>query len=95
MYLSNNLISSSVLKPKVHLQMHPGVGFPGREEVEMDRLDNFAEETGKFNFINMDVQGYELEVLKGGVKLSSTLTMFIVKSIVMRFMKQCICGGVG
>ena len=56
MYLSdNNLISSSVLKPKVHLQLHPGVGFPGREEVEMDRLDNFAEETAKFNFINMDV----------------------------------------
>ena len=69
MYLSdNNLISSSVLKPKVHLQLHPGVGFPGREEVEMDRLDNFAEETTKFNFINMDVQGYELEVLKGGAE---------------------------
>lgn len=69
MYLSdNNLISSSVLKPKVHLQLHPGVGFPGREEVEMQRLDSFAEETANFNFINMDVQGYELEVLKGGSK---------------------------
>jgi len=67
MYLSDNdLISSSVLKPKVHLQLHPGVGFPGTEEVEMKRLDSFSDETQNFNFINMDVQGYELEVLKGG-----------------------------
>ena len=69
MYLSdNNLISSSVLKPKVHLQLHPGVGFPGTEEVEMQRLDSFSEDTKNYNFINMDVQGYELEVLKGGVE---------------------------
>ena len=69
MYLSDNdLISSSVLRPKVHLQLHPGVGFPGTEEVEMKRLDSFAEETQNFNFINMDVQGYELEVLKGGAE---------------------------
>lgn len=69
MYLSDNdLISSSVLRPKVHLQLHPGVGFPGTEEVEMKKLDSFAEETQNFNFINMDVQGYELEVLKGGAE---------------------------
>lgn len=69
MYLSDNdLISSSVLKPKVHLQLHPGVGFPGTEEVEMKRLDSFFDQTKNFNFINMDVQGYELEVLKGGIK---------------------------
>jgi FkbM family methyltransferase len=69
MYLSDNgLLSSSVLKPKVHLQLHPSVGFPGVEEVEMKRLDSFVEETKNFNFINMDVQGYELEVLKGGME---------------------------
>jgi FkbM family methyltransferase len=69
MYLSDNgLLSSSVLKPKVHLQLHPSVGFPTTEEVEMKRLDSFVKETKKFNFINMDVQGYELEVLKGGKK---------------------------
>jgi FkbM family methyltransferase len=69
MYLSDNgLLSSSVLKPKVHLQLHPSVGFPTTEEVEMKRLDSFVEETKNFNFINMDVQGYELEVLKGGME---------------------------
>jgi hypothetical protein len=69
MYLSDNgLLSSSVLKPKVHLQLHPSVGFPTTEEVEMMRLDSFSNETQNFNFINMDVQGYELEVLRGGAE---------------------------
>ena len=67
MYLSDNeQMSSSILKPKKHLQNHPTVHFNGVEEVEMKRLDSFSEETSNFNFINMDVQGYELEVLKGG-----------------------------
>jgi FkbM family methyltransferase len=67
MYVSDNQQqSSSILKPKLHLKNHPTVGFPSVEEVEMRRLDSFAEETQNFNFINMDVQGYELEVLKGG-----------------------------
>ena len=67
MYLSSNEAqSSSILKPKVHLTQHPDVHFEGTEEVEVKLLDSF--DTGSANFINMDVQGYELEVLKGGVK---------------------------
>ena len=67
MYLSDNeQMSSSILKPKLHLTNHPTVKFDGTEEVEMKRLDSFSEETQGFNFINMDVQGYEFEVLKGG-----------------------------
>jgi FkbM family methyltransferase len=64
MYLSSNdQQSSSILKPKVHLTHHPNVTFDGEEEVEMVKLDDFN--YTKYNFINMDVQGYELEVLKG------------------------------
>jgi len=64
MYLSDNeKQSSSILKPKVHLTHHPHVKFDGTEEVEVDMLDNF--DTKDYNFLNMDVQGYELEVLKG------------------------------
>jgi len=67
MYLSDNdQMSSSILKPKKHLQNHPTVLFEGTEEVEMMCLDSYSDETDGFNFINMDVQGYELEVLKGG-----------------------------
>lgn len=65
MYLSSNEAqSSSILKPKEHLDHHPDVIFDGMEEVEIDILDNY--DIGNFNFINIDVQGYELEVFKGG-----------------------------
>ncbi len=65
MYVSDNeKQSSSILKPKVHLTHHPHVKFPSTEDVEISCLDNF--DTFGYNFINMDVQGYELEVLKGG-----------------------------
>ena len=63
---SNNLESSSVLKPKIHLNLHPEVVFSGEESVEMKRLDDFLFEN--YNFINLDVQGYEMEVLKGAEK---------------------------
>jgi FkbM family methyltransferase len=67
MYVSSNeKQSSSILKPKVHLTHHPNVSFPSTEVVEVKTLDQF--ETSNFNFINMDVQGYELEVLKGASK---------------------------
>ena len=67
MYVSSNeKQSSSILKPKVHLTHHPNVSFPSTEIVEVKTLDQF--ETSNFNFINMDVQGYELEVLKGASK---------------------------
>ena len=65
MYVSDNeKQSSSILKPKVHLTHHPHVKFPETEEVEVGRMDDYH--TGNYNFLNMDVQGYELEVLKGG-----------------------------
>ena len=67
MYLSSNSAqSSSILKPKQHLELHPDVTFNGTEEVEVDLLDNY--DVGQCNFINIDVQGYELEVFKGGKK---------------------------
>lgn len=64
-YLSSNEAqSSSILKPKEHLEHHPDVSFDGTEEVEVSLLDDY--DLRESNFINMDVQGYELEVLKGG-----------------------------
>lgn len=67
MYLSSNQgESSSILKPKEHLEHHPDVTFNGTEEVEVDLLDNY--EVHEANFINIDVQGYELEVFKGATK---------------------------
>tara|TARA_Y100000592_G_scaffold81767_1_gene129781 strand:- start:4421 stop:5050 length:630 start_codon:yes stop_codon:yes gene_type:complete len=58
--------SSSILKPKQHLELHPDVSFNGTEEVEVCLLDEY--DVGDSNFINIDVQGYELEVFRGGKK---------------------------
>ena len=67
MYVSDNeKQSSSILKPKVHLTHHPHVKFPETEEVVVGRMDDYN--TGNYNFLNMDVQGYELEVLKGATE---------------------------
>jgi FkbM family methyltransferase len=60
---SNDLESSSILKPKLHLIQHDHVKFEGTEQVKIDKLDNYN--LKNFNFLNIDVQGYELEVLKG------------------------------
>lgn len=67
MYLSSNEAqSSSILKPKDHLEHHPDVTFDGTEEVEIDLLDNY--QLRDANFMNVDVQGYELEVFKGSTE---------------------------
>ena len=69
MYVSNcDRMCSSVLKPKVVLEQYPNITFNEREVVEMIRLDDAEIEFEKYNFLNIDVQGYELEVLKGGEK---------------------------
>ena len=69
MYVSDNeKQSSSILKPKVHLTHHPHVKFPETEDVEVHLLDDYLPNINDYNFINMDVQGFELEVLKGGKK---------------------------
>jgi FkbM family methyltransferase len=66
---SNNMgMSSSILKPKHHLIQYPHITFDKTEKVLMDRLDNIDFDRESFNFINIDVQGYELEVFKGAVE---------------------------
>jgi len=58
--------SSSILNPKIHLTAHPEVSFIGTEEVEMKKLDDYNYKN--YNMMVIDVQGYELEVFKGGIK---------------------------
>jgi FkbM family methyltransferase len=65
----NNSQSSSVLKPKLHVSQYPWIKFENKITVDMTTLDDYLSRLPiEFNFINMDVQGYELEVMKGSVK---------------------------
>ena len=58
--------SSSILEPSIHLKQYPHIRFEDKEIVKITKLDTFIEDHKKYNFINVDVQGYELEVFKGG-----------------------------
>jgi len=51
---------SSILQPSSN---YSTVKFEDKQLVEMKKLDDYG--FNKYNFLNIDVQGYELEVLKG------------------------------
>jgi FkbM family methyltransferase len=63
---SNEGQSSSILEPDFHLIQHPQILFTDRVKVPITKLDSFIEHKDNYNVINVDVQGYELEVFKGG-----------------------------
>jgi len=60
--------SSSILEPNTHLKSWPKIIFDEKETVKITKLDNIKFEPKLYNIINVDVQGYELEVLKGAKK---------------------------
>ena len=56
--------SSSVLAPKLHLSQYPQVTFNSNTtKVNITKIDSLN--IPKCNFLNIDIQGYELEALKG------------------------------
>ena len=65
--ISNRGASNSLLEPDYHLTQHPYIKFEGKQKVSITKLDIFMQDQDKFkyNFMNVDVQGYELEVFKG------------------------------
>lgn len=65
---ANKGMSSSILEPIVHLTQYPWIKFNEKETVQMKRLDDIEFDRESYNFINIDVQGYELEVFKGSEK---------------------------
>lgn len=66
---ANNGQSNSILTPALHLKQYPHILFNNIIEVDMVRLDDYINDNNLFdsgiNLINIDVQGYELEVFKG------------------------------
>jgi FkbM family methyltransferase len=85
---ANNSQSSSVLEPCLHLQQYPHITFDYKEKVQMKKLDdfNFGKE---FNFINIDVQGFELEVFKGAEKTLQNVDYIISEINRAEVYKDC------
>jgi len=65
---ANRGMSSSLLEPGTHSTLYPNIKFDTREMVKIDKLDNIDFDRSLYNMINIDVQGFELEVFKGATK---------------------------
>lgn len=85
---ANNGQSSSILEPALHLLQYPHIKFEDTIEVNITTLDNFMTsyylngfmgESPKYNMINIDVQGYELEVFKGSTKTLENIDYIITE----------------
>lgn len=85
----NKGMSSSILEPKLHSVQFPHIVFDSVEEVEMDRLDDLNYDFSKYNMMNIDVQGFELEVLKGSVNTLSNIDYVIVEINRAELYKGC------
>jgi FkbM family methyltransferase len=67
--------SNSLLEPNLHLQQHPEVVFTDAEAVRVVKLDNLSLNKKCFDLLVMDVQGYELQVLKGATETLKHIKM--------------------
>lgn len=65
---ANTGMSNSLLKPAKHLEQYPSIQFTGTEDVEVKTLDSLDFDKRKYNMLVADVQGFELEMLKGAVE---------------------------
>lgn len=68
-HVASNGQSSSMLEPALHHKMHPRVSFPERMTLQTTTFQTLAAreqlELARYDFLNLDVQGAELLVLKG------------------------------
>jgi FkbM family methyltransferase len=79
--------SSSLLEPKMHLECHPDITFTKTEKVLVEILDNYEIKTA--NFLNIDTQGYELEVLKGSIKTLTNIDYIYIEINLKELYKNC------
>lgn len=81
--------SSSILEPALHTKQYPHIVFDKKETVNMRKLDNVEIEFNKYNFINIDVQGYELEVFKGSTNTLKYIDYIIAEINRDELYKNC------
>jgi len=91
MYIaSNEGISSSLLEPLYHSVQYPKILFDDTLEVDIIKLDDYLGHCTEFNFINIDVQGYELEVFKGAVEALESIDYIMTEVNRRDLYKECV-----
>ena len=81
--------SCSFLEPHKHLKVYPHIKFIGKETVEINRLDDVSFDRTLYNMINIDVQGYELEVFKGAPETLNSINIIYAEVNFDEVYKNC------
>jgi FkbM family methyltransferase len=74
--IASNSQSSSLLRPGAYLnEHHPSIVFPYQESVMVRRLDGLIgpDDRYLYQYLVLDVQGFELEALKGATETLKSL----------------------
>jgi len=70
--IANNTQSSSLLELGTHSSSYPDIYYRSKIKVRLDTVDNWISENyfrrEQYNFINLDIQGSELQALQGLIK---------------------------
>jgi len=90
---SNNGESSSILDLGLHKEMYRTIKYIGDQEIELVRMDEFLK-TNKidiniFNYLSIDVQGVELNVIKSFGKLLGKLDYLYLEVNTVEMYKNC------
>lgn len=69
--------ASSLLRPNVHLNIHPDTFFNSEIEVRTISIDDFAEQENisAVDFLWLDTQGTELAIMKGAPRIMKTVKL--------------------
>lgn len=85
----NDRNSCSILEPYIVSDMYPWITFDSFETVHLDKLDNIEFDRNLFNVLNIDVQGYELEVLKGAVNTLKHIDILYIELNAVEMYEGC------
>ena len=87
---SNGGQSSSLLMPALHLLQYPSIKFESSETVNVTTLDEYFNNNDfNYNLITLDVQGYELEVLKGSLNVLKNIDYILCEVNRAELYKGC------
>jgi FkbM family methyltransferase len=67
--ISNNAESSSLLEMKLHSELYPKISQISSIKIRTRTLDSIISADDVIDFINIDIQGAELEALKGAPRI--------------------------
>lgn len=86
----NQGMSNSLLEPGTHLETYPKITFPKKEMIYINKLDHIEFDRENYNMLCMDVQGFELEVLKGAVKTLPHIDILYTEINTEEVYKKCV-----